>query len=161
MNNIILFLMTGFAISQLQVSSPAFKANDFIPARYSCEGKNINPPLIVKDIPTDAKSLALILDDPDAPNGGFVHWVMWNFIPSSTIDENSAPGTQGKNGRGDAKYTGPCPPSGVHHYHFKIYALNIKLDLKANAGKPELEAAMKGHILATGELIGLYKKTAR
>lgn len=154
------FILLLFAITSpgLQVSSPSFKADSMIPLKYTCEGQNINPAVSVKNIPHLAKSLALILDDPDAPNGGFVHWVMWNIDPSGAINENSAPGTQGKNGAGSNKYLGPCPPTGVHHYHFRVYALDAKLDLKDATDKAALEAAMKGHVLASGELVGLYKK---
>lgn len=145
--------------STLTVSSPSFKHNEMIPSRFTCEGSNINPELMIGDVPANAKSLALVMDDPDAPNGTFDHWIMWN-IPAADkkIKENHAPGTEGKNGKGDSKYTGPCPPSGTHHYHFKVYALDEKLDLKSGSTKQELENAMKGHIVAQGELVGLYKK---
>jgi len=157
MNIFFLFLFTAVTAT-LQVSSPAFKEDGMMPSKYTCEGQNINPAISVKNIPQQAKSLALILEDPDAPNGGFVHWVMWNINPSGTINENSAPGTQGKNGAGSNKYIGPCPPNGTHHYHFHVYALDAKLNLSDATDKPKLEAAIKGHILASGELIGLYKK---
>ena len=158
MNTFLLFIIAGITAATLQVSSSAFKENDLIPAKYTCEGENINPAISVKNIPQQAKSLALIMDDPDAPNG-FNHWVMWNVDPSGTINENSAPGTQGKNGAGKSGYAGPCPPTGTHHYHFKVYALDTKLNLQEGANKTQLEAAIKGHVLASGELIGLYKKT--
>ena len=159
MNTFLLFIIAGITAATLQVSSSAFKENDLIPAKYTCEGENINPAISVKNIPQQAKSLALIMDDPDARNGGFNHWVMWNIDPSGTINENSAPGTQGKNGAGKSGYAGPCPPTGTHHYHFKVYALDTKLNLQEGANKTQLEAAIKGHVLASGELIGLYKKT--
>jgi len=144
---------------KLEVSSTAFKHNGSIPSDYTCEGKNINPALEIKNIPTAAKSLAVIMDDPDAPNGTFVHWVTWNLPVKEIIPENSSPGTEGNNGRGNKGYMGPCPPSGTHHYHFKVYALDTSLDLKAGATKAELESAMKSHILAQGETVGVYKKT--
>lgn len=145
--------------STLTVTSPSFKQNEMIPSKFTCEGANINPELLIGDIPASAKSLALIMDDPDAPNGTFDHWIIWNIpVEDKKIKENHSPGTEGKNGRGESKYTGPCPPSGTHHYHFKIYALSKKLELKSGSTKQELENAMKGHVLATGELIGLYKK---
>lgn len=145
--------------STLTVSSPSFKHNEMIPSKFTCEGSNINPEILIGNVPATTRSLALILDDPDAPNGTFDHWIMWN-IPADDrkIKENHAPGTEGKNGKGDSKYTGPCPPSGTHHYHFKVYALDTKLDLKSGSTKQALENAMQGHILAQGELIGLYKK---
>ncbi|HTB51571.1 MAG TPA: YbhB/YbcL family Raf kinase inhibitor-like protein [Ferruginibacter sp.] len=143
----------------LHVTSPAFRENNLIPEKYGCkQEKNINPPISIKNIPAAAKCLALIVDDPDAPNGTFVHWVMWNIDPVIMIDEDSAPGIQGKNGKGNNEYTGPCPPFGTHHYHFKIYALDTILDIDEHSGKQALEDAMKHHIIARGELIGLYKK---
>jgi Raf kinase inhibitor-like YbhB/YbcL family protein len=151
---------TATTTKMLVISSPAFKANDFIPEKYSSDkGTGINPPIVIKNIPADTKSLALIVDDPDAPAGTFVHWVMWNIYPAEMINENSAPGIQGKNGKGENKYTGPKPPSGTHHYHFKVYALSTRLALKETAGKDELEEAIKNHIISKGELVGLYKKS--
>jgi Raf kinase inhibitor-like YbhB/YbcL family protein len=156
----ILFLLFMALVSNktLVIESPAFGSNGVIPSKYSCNGSNINPELSIKDIPKNAISLALIMDDPDAPKGTFVHWVMWNIPVQERIAENSAPGVQGKNGKNDNKYTGPCPPSGMHHYHFKIYALDTKLDLPASTDKMALLDAMKGHIIASGELIGTYTK---
>lgn len=142
----------------LTIKSSAFGANEMIPSKYTCTGENINPELSITGIPSGAESLALIMDDPDAPNGDFVHWVMWNIPVQNEIAENSAPGVQGTNGRGDVGYTGPCPPSGTHHYHFKVYALDANLDLPASTDKQRLLKAMEGHILEKGELIGLFKK---
>jgi Raf kinase inhibitor-like YbhB/YbcL family protein len=156
---ILFFLLTGaISNSSLEVTSGAFTAGGDIPMQYTCEGENINPEITIKNIPSETRSLAIIMDDPDATNGTFVHWVMWNIPVDGVIKANSSPGTEGKNGRGENKYTGPCPPSGKHHYHFKIYALSTKLDLDKNSGKEELLAAMKGHILTSGELVGLYQK---
>jgi Raf kinase inhibitor-like YbhB/YbcL family protein len=157
MNILTSFIMKTIVIGTLRVSSPAFLPNGFIPEKYSCKGQSINPPLTIKNIPAGTKTLALIVDDPDAPKGTFDHWIMWNIEPAETIKENTAPGTQGKNGRGQNAYTGPCPPSGTHHYHFKVYSLDTRLDLGMDAGKAQLEKAMEGHIIAQGELIGLYK----
>jgi Raf kinase inhibitor-like YbhB/YbcL family protein len=163
MNTFILFLMTSFSTSTatLDVSSPSFKNGDYIPTMYTCEGQSTNPPLEIKAIPPGTQTLALIVDDPDAPAGTFDHWVIWNIEPAKTIRENSAPGTEGRNGKGSKGYTGPCPPAGtgIHHYHFKLYALDTKLDLGAGAKKSELENAMKGHVLGQGELVGLYSNT--
>lgn len=153
----LLIAMTGGAT--LTVKSPAFMENGFIPSKYTCIGENINPEISVTGIPAEAKSLALIMDDPDAPNGDFVHWVMWNIPVQEKIAENSAPGIQGLNGRKENKYTGPCPPGGTHHYHFKVYALDaILLNLPATTDKQGLLNAMEGHILASGDLVGLFKK---
>ena len=162
MKYIILMLTLTFMVTTspktLIIKSPAFTENDFIPSKYSCDGLNVNPALTIKNIPKDAKSLALIMDDPDAPNGTFDHWVIWNIPVKEKIQENSTPGTQGKNGRQENKYTGPCPPNGTHHYHFRIYALDTKLDLPTSTDKKGLLIAMENHIVATGELIGLYKR---
>ena len=144
----------------LTVSSPAFGANTMIPAKYTCEGTSINPALDLGEFPSQTKSLAIIVHDPDAPHpGGFTHWVVWNIDPMQNIPENYRGGVQGLNGSGKAGYTGPCPPSGTHHYHFMVYALDTRLDLDPKSGKAELEKAMQGHILARGELVGLYHKS--
>jgi Raf kinase inhibitor-like YbhB/YbcL family protein len=142
----------------LMVKSPAFENNELIPSRYTCIGSDINPAITIADIPDGTKSLALIVDDPDAPNGTFDHWVMWNIPVTDLINEDSAPGIQGRNGKRENKYIGPCPPSGTHHYNFKVFALDIKLDLPASADKNALLMAMDTHILASGGLIGLYRK---
>ncbi|MEW6468894.1 MAG: YbhB/YbcL family Raf kinase inhibitor-like protein [Bacteroidota bacterium] len=142
----------------LEISSPAFDRGGMIPSKYTCDGINISPPLTIGKIPAEAKSLVLVMQDPDAVSGTFDHWLMWNIPPLEGIEENSAPGVQGKNTAGTNGYTGPCPPSGTHHYYFKIYALDRLLDLEKGAGKSELQEAMKGHIVAWGELMGIYKK---
>jgi Raf kinase inhibitor-like YbhB/YbcL family protein len=158
MNLSILFIMAITINSLLTIKSPAFKNNDSIPLKYTCDGTNINPALTITGLTQDAKSLVIIVDDPDAPHGTFDHWIMWNIPPKKTIEENSAPGVQGKNGKKENKYTGPCPPSGTHHYHFKIYALDANLDLPSDTNKQSLEKAMEDHIISFGELIGTYKK---
>ena len=144
----------------LIVRSPLFESNKLIPAKYSCDGDDVNPPLTVENVPEDAKSLVLIIDDPDAPMGVWNHWLVWN-IPAGTreIEENSVPGVQGTNTGGRRRYGGPCPPSGTHRYFFKVYALDIQLDLDSGAKKKELENAMRGHVLAEGELVGLYRRS--
>lgn len=160
MHAIFLLLLAMPGKEELTVKSSAFNPDAYIPVKYSCKGENINPPLSIAGIPTEAKSLALIVDDPDAPRGTFDHWVVWNIgITGQTMEikENTQPGMQGQNGMGKKSYMGPCPPSGIHHYHFKAYALDSQLDPDSNADKAAVEAAMKGHILAQGELIGLFK----
>jgi Raf kinase inhibitor-like YbhB/YbcL family protein len=142
----------------MELKSPEFKDSQFIPAKFSCEGKDVNPALVIENIPQAAKSLALIVDDPDAPMGTWVHWVVFDISPVSGIEENSIPGKQGTNSSGGKNYHGPCPPSGVHRYFFKIYALDMVLNLKEGVGKEQLEKAMQGHILANAQLLGLYKK---
>ncbi|HEX2769676.1 MAG TPA: YbhB/YbcL family Raf kinase inhibitor-like protein [Geobacteraceae bacterium] len=151
----------GKEMTELKITSPAFVTNGYIPARFTCDGTDINPPLEIARVPAEAKSLALIVDDPDAPVGMWVHWVVWNIDPSTReIAEDTVPheATQGKNDWKRNGYGAPCPPSGVHRYFFKLYALDTKLNLGAGTTKRDLEKAMEGHILAKSELIGLYKR---
>jgi len=143
---------------QLKVSSPAFQNKGMIPLKYSCDGINISPPLDIEHIPKEAKCLALIVDDPDAPVGTWVHWVVWNIPITHHIKENEVHGTEGINDFQQHHYGGPCPPSGTHRYFFKIYALDALLDLPANTRKLQLEKAMSEHIIAFGQLVGLYKR---
>jgi Raf kinase inhibitor-like YbhB/YbcL family protein len=145
----------------LKISSPAFSNNGTIPAKYSCEGEEVSPALVIADLPSGTNSLALILHDPDAPApGGFTHWVVWNIDPSANkIPENFKGAEQGLNGAKQTGYKGMCPPSGTHHYHFRVYALDTKLSLDKSTDKAGLEKSMKGHILGEGDLVGLYKKT--
>ncbi|MCP9751156.1 YbhB/YbcL family Raf kinase inhibitor-like protein [Ferruginibacter sp. HRS2-29] len=142
----------------VHISSPAFKNGAMMPSRFSCEGENINPPLLVKNLPKETKALALIMEDPDAPKGTFDHWVMWNIRPTQLIQENTSPGIQGLNSRGSNQYIGPCPPYGTHRYRFMLYALDSKLELDKNSGKEALKKAMEGHVVGQGEITGLYKK---
>lgn len=155
-------LIMSIISNQLEITSTAFKNNEIIPEKYTCEGNNINPPLSIKNIPSNTKSVVLIMDDPDASKNTFDHWIVWNIGNKGDeikIEENSVnPGTQGKNGKGENGYTGPCPPQGVHHYHFKVYALDVILNNSMNDDKNAVEKAMQSHIIATGELIGLYQK---
>lgn len=142
----------------MKLESPEFNNNEFIPKKFTCRGENINPALTIKDIPGGTKSLAIILDDPDAPGGNWVHWVMFDVSVISKIEENSAPGKQGINDSGRKRYDGPCPPSGIHRYIFKLYALDAKLNLEEKISKADLERAMVGHVLDMAELIGLFSK---
>ena len=144
--------------SSLKLTSPAFQNNQSIPVKYTCEGKDINPPLMIEGIPVQTKSLALIMDDPDAPMGTWTHWVVFNIPVKSEITENSIPGTQGYNSFGRENYGGPCPPSGTHRYFHTIYALDAMPTLKEGISKKDLQMAMKGHILGEAQLIGLYQK---
>jgi Raf kinase inhibitor-like YbhB/YbcL family protein len=141
----------------IKVFSSAFEPNGTIPAKYTCDGENVSPPLRFEDVPEATESLALILDDPDAPRGTFTHWVVWNIEPVSNIEEDTIPGVEGVNDFQKIGYGGPCPPSGTHRYVFRVYALDKQLELKAGAGRKDLETAMIGHILAEGELIGKYR----
>jgi Raf kinase inhibitor-like YbhB/YbcL family protein len=149
-------------MSALKLSSLAFKHKSSIPAKYTCDGADVNPPLGIENVPAVAKTLALIVDDPDAPGGIWVHWVVWNIGPDTrTIEERSVPAgaSEGVNDFRKPAYGGPCPPSGTHRYFFKLYALDTSLALAKNASKRDLEQAMKGHIVAQAELIGLYRRT--
>jgi len=156
-----IIFMEAKDMGTLKLSSPAFKHNDFIPSRYTCDGADVNPPLLIENAPLSSKSLALIVDDPDAPAGNWVHWVVWNIDPTNyEIRENTVPSgaLQGINDFRKHDYGGPCPPSGTHRYFFKLYALDMMLSLGPKANKAELERAMKGRVIAQGELIGLYRR---
>jgi|TARA_Y100000031_G_C8197171_1_gene374284 hypothetical protein len=159
----IIFLVTGVCLvegeeSSMNLKSPEFTNNSSIPKKFTCQGDDINPLLRIEGVPEEAKSLALIVDDPDAPMGMWVHWVLYNIPIVDKIDEDSIPGKQGINDFRREDYGGPCPPSGTHRYFFKIYALDTELGLKDGVNKKDLEKAMEGHILDKAELIGLYKK---
>jgi Raf kinase inhibitor-like YbhB/YbcL family protein len=146
-------------VKELAVSSPAFENNKLIHSKYTCDGDNVNPPLTIEGVPDGTKSLVLIVDDPDAPMGTWDHWIVWNIPPTNKIEENTVPGTEGINDYRKHSYGGPCPPSGTHRYFFKVYALDAKLDLSSNSRKKDVEKAMQGHILAKGELVGLYRRS--
>lgn len=146
------------ANNQLKLLSTVFSHNGPIPQLYTCEGKNINPPLKVENAPDGTKTLAIIVEDPDAPRGTFDHWVVWNISPNEAIAEESKAGINGINGFGKTGYGGPCPPSGEHRYFFRVFALDDELDLLAGSKKEELLDAMKGHVLASAELMGVYQK---
>lgn len=145
------------------LESSAFSNGGSIPSKYTCDGDDISPPLSWQDAPTDTKSFVLIVDDPDAPVGTWDHWLLYN-IPATTyeLEENltSAPDGAhgGKNSWGKTTYGGPCPPDREHHYFFKLYALDSKLNLSSNASKSQIESAMRGHILGTATLMGKYNR---
>ena len=143
---------------ELKISSPSFQHEGRIPVEYTCEGRNISPALEIQNIPDKARYLALIVDDPDAPGGIWVHWVVWNIPVTHHLRENEVHGREGINDFQQHKYGGPCPPSGTHRYFFKMYALDALLTLPSDCGKKDLEKAMSDHIIGFGELIGLYKK---
>jgi len=149
----------------IKVTSTAFNDGELIPKKYTCDGENVSPPLAWADVPANAKSIALIVDDPDAPGKTWVHWVVYDLPTSVTsLSENAAKAEQlggGKQGTNDFKkigYGGPCPPSGAHRYYFKLYALNAETSLNPGATKEQLLQAMAGHIIAQGQLIGRYKR---
>jgi Raf kinase inhibitor-like YbhB/YbcL family protein len=142
----------------MKLRSSAFGHNEPIPRKYTCQGDDVSPELIVEDVPAGAQSLVLIVDDPDAPGKTFDHWVVYDIPVISRIEEGSIPGTQGVNDFRRGDYGGPCPPSGTHRYFFKLYALDETLGLPEGLGKGDVQNAMQSHILAEAELIGLYEK---
>ncbi|HBB32122.1 MAG TPA: YbhB/YbcL family Raf kinase inhibitor-like protein [Cyanobacteria bacterium UBA8803] len=150
----------------MNLESKAFTANGMIPSSYTCDGEDISPELSWDEPPSGTQSLALIMDDPDAPGRTFVHWVLYDLPPETRQLPQGVPsqanlpsgGIQGKNDFGKLGYGGPCPPSGIHRYFFKLYALDRQLGLKSGAAKAQLEAAMSGHIVASAELIGRYSR---
>ncbi len=146
---------------KIAVTSSAFEAGGSIPARFTCKGDNVNPPLQFRNIPGGTKSLALVVDDPDAPGALFTHWLVWNIDPATKgLGEKSVPkgASQGTNDSGNVGYGGPCPPSGTHRYFFRIFALDRTLDLKNGAKRQEAERALAGHVLARGELMGRHSR---
>lgn len=146
-------------MEKMRLTSPAFKGHGRIPAQFTCDGDNINPELVIENVPAGTRSLALIMEDPDAPNGLWVHWVLWNIGPRVTkLVEQAEPreAVIGKNSWGHNQYGGPCPPSGTHRYIFRLYALDITLELAGTASKGQLDVAIQDHVLAEAELTGLY-----
>jgi Raf kinase inhibitor-like YbhB/YbcL family protein len=150
----------GTMMGELRITSPAFSHASSIPAVYTCDGRDGSPPLVIAGVPDGAQSLALIMDDPDAPVGTWVHWVAWNIPPTTAAIGAGLPSgsVEGRNSWQRTGYGGPCPPSGSHRYFFRLYALDTLLHLPVTAGKAEVERAMKGHVLAQAELMGTYKR---
>ncbi len=148
----------------MKLTSPAFRHGEEIPRKYTCQGQDISPPLEIHDVPADAKSFVLVMDDPDVPkyirhDGMWDHWVLFNIDPEiKKIGEGENPGTLGKNSSGKNRYQGPCPPDRRHRYFFKLYALDAKLDLPEGSTKAQVEKAMKGRAIAQAELMGVYEK---
>ncbi len=152
----------------MKLTSPAFAYNENIPSIYTCDGNNINPPLVISNVPSNAQSLTLIMTDPDIPESAkknfnvqiWDHWVVFNINPvaQSIPEATSSIGTFGKNTRGNVSYGGPCPPDKEHRYFFKLYALDTTLPLKTGASRIEVEQAIQGHIIEQTELIGRYKR---
>ena len=155
----------GNEVVDMKLTSPAFKNNGLMPSEHTCDGSDTSPELRIEEVPQNAKSLALIMDDPDVPksirpSGLWIHWVAWN-IPANTKTILKGNEPEGVGGNSDFKrtgYGGPCPPSGTHRYFFKLYALDAELNLAGGAAKKELEKAMEGHVIERAELIGLYKR---
>ena len=149
-------------VEQIELKSPVFRHQGNIPEKYTCDGDNLSPPLqFAFPSQPEMQSLALIMDDPDAPRGVYTHWLMWNIDANTTeIGENSVPVTavQGMNSSGTLGYTGPCPPMGEHRYYFKLFALDTTLALPEDASKQELERAMEGHVIGQAVLMGRYAR---
>ncbi len=150
----------------MKLTSSAFTEGSMIPTKYTCDGPGVSPPLAWADVPANARTLALIVEDPDAPAGLWTHWVVFNLPPGTTSLPEAVPGdktlssggAQGTNTGRRIGYSGPCPPSGTHRYYFRLYALDTPLSLGGNATTKDLQAAMKGHILADAQLMGRYKR---
>lgn len=145
----------------MKIESTAFKDNELIPPKYTCDGENINPPLVISDVPENAKSLVLVVDDPDAPRGTWVHWTVWNISSQiKEISENNCPqgAVEGITDAGRTGYHGPCPPYGTHRYFFKLFALNTTLDLDTSVEAADIEKKIEGNILAKAQLVGLYRR---
>lgn len=146
----------------MKLTSTAFENQKEIPEKYSCQGENTNPPLTISGVPETSKSLALIIDDPDAPSGTWSHWTLWNIPPTTTEIPESwvIPDSiiEGMTSFGEQTYDGPCPPNGSHRYFFKIFALDQELELDKATTAEELEQAMKGHVLDSATLMGTYQK---
>jgi Raf kinase inhibitor-like YbhB/YbcL family protein len=161
------FLKPTVGLCGMTLSTSAFTNNTRIPVEFTCSDDNKSPALSFNGVPPSGKSIALIVEDPDAPSGDFIHWVIFNIAASTKALPEGIPPTsktafgaiQGQNGRGESGYTGPCPPPGKdHHYHFRLYALDQKLDLTGDAGAAQVEAAMRGHVLDQTDLVGIFSR---
>jgi Raf kinase inhibitor-like YbhB/YbcL family protein len=148
-------------MAEPRLTSSAFDHGEPIPRRHTCEGEDVSPPLAWSGIPPEARSLAIVMDDPDAPGGTFTHWLAWRIDPKAgDLAEGQAAPVEGGNHFGSTGYRGPCPPPGhgPHRYFFRLYALDSELELATGAGKDEVERALEGHVLASAELIGTYER---
>jgi Raf kinase inhibitor-like YbhB/YbcL family protein len=159
--SLLLALSVSARAGDFRIASPDFTDGASIPARFTCEGQNISPALAIIGAPATAKSLVLIVDDPDAPGGTFTHWLVWNIPPAtSRIPSDAAPSAArvGTDDFGTLGYSGPCPPSGTHRYFFRLSALDTTLNLPMGASRREVDAAIQGHVIATASLMGRYAK---
>ena len=150
----------GAGAARMKITSSAFREGGNIPSKFTCDSGNASPPLQITGVPPEAKTLVLIADDPDAPGGLFTHWLVWNIPPqTNSIAEGSGPkGVHGTNDFGKSGYGAPCPPPGTHRYYFRVFALDRELTLPAGAKRSQLDGAMKGHVVAQGELMGRYSR---
>jgi len=142
----------------MELTSTAFEQGGSIPAKFTCDGADVSPPLEIAGVPDNTKSLVLIVDDPDAPAKTWLHWLVYDINPLSKIEQSAVPGKQGMNDFGKKDYGGPCPPSGRHRYFFRLYALDTKLEIQEGASRKEVEKAMEGNVLEKAELMGLYER---
>ncbi|MFA5927270.1 MAG: YbhB/YbcL family Raf kinase inhibitor-like protein [Patescibacteria group bacterium] len=148
----------------MELSSPEFEHFGLMPAKYTCAGENISPPLEIEDVPEDAESLILVVSDPDAPGGEFLHWVVWNIDPGTeSIPEGDVPESaiEGINGFNEPGYGGPCPPTGEHRYVFTLYAVDKVLELRPDSSLHDITDAMSDRVMAEAELVGLYSRNGR
>lgn len=158
MKYVFVLMALVFFQKPFEVKSPDFAYDHYMQFRFTCDGENVSPGLFLENIPEGTTSFALIMEDIDSPNGAFVHWVMWNIPVSSKIPENSAPGTLGKNSKGQNTYFGPCQPNGIHTYYFRVYALNSSLRIPASSGKAELLKAIEGHLISQAVFRARYQR---
>ena len=143
---------------QLIIKSPDFEHEGELPSRFTCDGKDINPTLEIEGIPKAAKSIVVLLEDPDSRSASMNYWIRWNLKPTGVIEEGTTAGEGGVNSMGRTSYLGPCPNGGTHRYFFKVYALDEMMNLSENSNKWAVQEAMKNHILASGEIMGWYRK---
>ncbi len=156
---LLLLMRSAFA---MQITSQAFNNNELIPVKYTCDGENFSPPLKWQEVPENTKSFALIIDDPDAPAGIWTHWILYNIpVDTRSLAENMTPlptgSKTGLNSWSKKEYGGPCPPSGRHHYHIKLYALDIMIPHEEDLDRVKLQQVIQSHILAEAEIVGLYR----
>ena len=152
-----------FMLNNMKIQSEAFDNETKIPSKYTCDGENISPPLTISQVPEKTESLVLIVEDPDAPDGNFTHYLAWNINPKTTeISEGKLPldAVIGKNDFGDNFYGGPCPPSGIHRYNFKLFALNSVINLDKNSNQKTLEEVIEEHVIGEAKIVGLYSKSS-
>jgi Raf kinase inhibitor-like YbhB/YbcL family protein len=157
----VVLLMLAFILSQepqLVVKSPDFEHEGEIPSRFTCDGKDINPTLEIESIPKGTKSIVVLMEDPDGRSASMNYWVRWNLKPTGIIEEGTTAGVRGTNSMGKSGYLGPCPNAGTHRYFFKVYALDEMLNLSEDSDKWMVQEAMKNHILASGEIMGWYRR---
>jgi Raf kinase inhibitor-like YbhB/YbcL family protein len=146
-------------VAGFEIASEAFEEGATIPSRHTCDGQNVSPPLSFGGAPAGTRSLALVVDDPDAPVGTFTHWLAWGIDASvDGLGEGQAAPHEGRNGFGTTGYAGPCPPHGRHRYSFRLHALDTELDLEPGADRDQLDRALEGHVVQTAELVGGYER---